>query len=292
MKLFNQLKFFLCELCWGDDEPERIIVPPEEREIWCGTPLLRQILKTQQRKDSSWIHLQPFEQKPVALQEQIVNIGDTFIETLEEIHEEKRKYDWSSILWLLDSVTLDDDYHLGLRFAGDNHFGDKSWFYCYQGTQDSYQEDYNKEEKEKYGKFHEFFACYSHEEIYDVFNHLKIEQTEMGAWQAYLISISSTLLPVFWHGAYFRRAFVFSAEHWKQLKLIQRYTHQPEQIHVDVSPSVKMEGNKSIVSCCYWNNWQGLVRETVPITFHDGRACFLDQPSHETLIKYNCGFRL
>lgn len=288
MSYLSQLKSLVVDIMWSKDDSAKTIVPPEQRELWCGTPLLRQLKEDRTRNNYSKNHEQ--EQLPTT-QEQLIKIGDTFIETLKAIPEDDKRFDWSSILWLLDSVTLEEDYHLGLRFAEDNGFGDKSWFYCYQGNKDTYLEDYNEKIKE-YGDFSPFNACYIHDEIYDVFDHLKIEHSELGAWQAYLISIASTILPTFWHGTYLCRQMVFSEKHWEELKLIRSHAHQPSQLSVDVSPSVKIEGDEAIVSCCFWNDWSGLVRETVYITFQDGKACFLDKSSRETLIEYNCGFRL
>ena len=42
----------------------------------------------------------------------------------------------------------------------------------------------------------------------------------------------------------------------------------------DLTPYVNMEEDTAVVSCCFWNDWKGLVRETIHIEFAGGKALF------------------
>ena len=59
----------------------------------------------------------------------------------------------------------------------------------------------------------------------------------------------------------------------------------------DVAPSVTLDGNTALVSCCYWNPWGGLIRETGSFTFFGEKVYILKDFKDEYLLKYDCGFR-
>ena len=72
--------------------------------------------------------------------------------------------------------------------------------------------------------------------------------------------------------------------HWERI---------PELVNLkaDVSPSVKIEDKSAIVSCCHWNDWGGLIRESAKITFFNGKVYLLEDYDEQVLFKYNCGIR-
>lgn len=221
--------------------------------------------------------------------EQYISIFNSYIELLSSLSKgESRVSDGSQILSVLNKIQMDNDCHLMIRYAHRGGHGDKSWLYCYKGDKDTYEEEYEKRMKDSL----DFFVCYNYDEIFNVFNHVKVESSEMGAWQAYLLSVATHFLPTCGHGAYSKWTFMPSYE---QLKAkIDRITfRKPQNVPVfeDLSPSVKIEGNKATISCCYWNNWGGLVRRTEQILFINNRAYFIEDGSREVLVKYDCGVR-
>lgn len=222
--------------------------------------------------------------------EQYISICKKFIEVISGITEkDKKSIDYEVILNILDCLHLDDDCHLGIRFPHFHGHGDKSWFYCYEGEHDTYIEEYNNSVKD----MDDFFICYLYDEPYNIFNHLTIEPTEKGAWQAYLMSIATHFLPTYGHGGYSRRKMVFSYEELRANKYELLLHVMPNAIpdFGDLSPSVVINDNLGVVKSHYWNMWCGLVRETVKIRFLNKKAYFLDPIQHETLFKYNCGIR-
>ena len=120
----------------------------------------------------------------------------------------------------------------------------------------------------------------------------------MSAWQIYLLKTSNTVLPQFWHGLYNRRKYIFSNDQFKNVKGVRG-----DKLfnNVDVSgiieqfnllPEVEINNGVATVRCCYWNDWKGLVRETVTISFiQDGKFNIDEDVKTEILYAYDCGIR-
>ena len=53
-------------------------------------------------------------------------------------------------------------------------------------------------------------------------------------------------------------------------------------------PTVEMGEGKAVVSCPYWNDWQGLVLETVDVEFKSDGTVALTSHS-DVLYEYDCG---
>lgn len=118
-----------------------------------------------------------------------------------------------------------------------------------------------------------------------------VQPTAMGAWQYYLLMTSSTIMPVFWHGGYSVRKFIFSTEDLKSIEPIENLDFSIlNRDGILLPKSVMAEDGKSAdVYCSYWNDWKGLVREHVRITFNaDGTATY-GKPEEFVYYKYDCG---
>lgn len=130
------------------------------------------------------------------------------------------------------------------------------------------------------------------DEILDV-KHLRVKQTEMAAWQLYLLSRISTVLPYSWHGGYNMRTFVFDAsviDKIFQLKF-QDLSELTAQDLFEPSVEVKeksKQGCTMLVRCCYWNDWKGLVKEESTIRI-EGDRCVSFDCNRTNLFKYHCG---
>ena len=117
---------------------------------------------------------------------------------------------------------------------------------------------------------------------------------------AYLLSIGKTLLP-FSGGLYYtKRELVFCHDQLEKIQIIDceelehgeldciRHPGLTDQT-VDISPSVSFDGKHVVVSCCHWNDWGGLIRESAKITFFNGKVYLLEDFDEQVLFKYNCG---
>ena len=56
----------------------------------------------------------------------------------------------------------------------------------------------------------------------------------------------------------------------------------------DLLPKVEINNDKALVTCCYWNNWEGLVRETVEINFTNNQSF---KVKTEIIYRHECGIR-
>ena len=117
---------------------------------------------------------------------------------------------------------------------------------------------------------------------------------------AYLLSIGKTLLP-FSGGLYYtKRELVFCHDQLEKIQIIdwEELEHGEldcirhpglTDLTVDISPSVNFDGKHVVVSCCHWNDWGGLIRESAKITFFNGKVYLLDDFDEQVLFKYDCG---
>ena len=192
-----------------------------------------------------------------------------FISKINKIVQNNNQDEIDTLFSVLDSLSLRPNYRLGLKLAGEVGIGDESWFY-------TYQED----------KPIDSFSSRGPESSI-LFEGIIVEQSAMGAWQAYLLYISSTILPTFWHGGYIRREFFFDRENYKGIT-----SHWAHGVNIELSKipqsSVEMRNGKAVVSCSYWNDWRGLVLEDVDIRFEPDGTVRLN-PHAKVLYEYNCG---
>lgn len=133
------------------------------------------------------------------------------------------------------------------------------------------------------------------EGVYDfsIWNYIKVEDSAEGAWNAYLLYNLWHVLPMFWHANYNRRYYLFLPEF---LGLIDFHHHEDAQElrkalkERFISPDVVATDGKFYVSCCYFSNFGGLIRETIEISIDNGKASF-HEIEQKTLVQYDCGIR-
>lgn len=213
---------------------------------------------------------------------------------LHEFAEGNKEYD--RLFDVLDCLKLDSNYTLALHLANNHIFiGDVSWFYCYEGDNDIYRDRYDHPDIDKE---EDFFQCFGNLSEFEIFKHLAVEKTGMGAWQAYLLSIALSQLPCYRHAAYRKKDLIFSNEDIIRngLSAINRLRKQkegditfPEDILI---PKVWFEGNTAHVICCYFNMWEGIVRITSTLLFDSNRVVDFKTVNTDTLWKFNCGLKL
>ena len=181
--------------------------------------------------------------------EQCIYIAKNFCYYLHDLINNNNQFD--NLFDILNCLKLDNNYTLALHLATNKTFiGDVSWFYCYDGDTDIYCDKFNNPNEDN---DEAFFQCMGNLSEYKIFKHLNVEETEMGVWQAYLLSISPSLLPTYGHGAYRERKIVLEKE---DLKLGVSLFHPRDlsDLEVDLTPWVSIDQNIATVSCCFWND--------------------------------------
>lgn len=200
--------------------------------------------------------------------------GVEFLAIIKKMGRKKAMVTKDSLFEVLDHIRLKDGYHLGLKLAEENGMGDESFFYTYK-DEDPFKKEITADIEAAVRKR-------------DIFTNLIVEQTEMGAWQAYLLSLSPTVLPLWWHANYSKRTYFFDRNHFKGITPLHR---EPLQLKIkDIpQPSVIREDEHFVVQCPYWNDWVGLVLVSMNVSFKKNGTVSFDNFKKEVLYEYDCG---
>ena len=177
----------------------------------------------------------------------------------------KKKGD-DAVFYDLDALSLDDGYHIGLRIAEQKGMGDESNFYVYD--QD------NQEDK-------------------DLLKYIRVDETPMGAWQVYLLMTTPTLLPTFWHGGYIARTFILQGEQLYDVDALRYYSLSDLTKQEILKPRVEVDKQSDTLTaniyCCYWNEWEGLVREHIRMQIRNKKVVSYEDKGKFIIYKYHCG---
>ncbi len=227
--------------------------------------------------------------------DQLIILGTAYLDALDNLDEDNPE-SVSSILNTFYCIHPDSGYHFGIyieepwEHEAPSHQCDQAWFHCYQGEEEPIM--IRPYERNSGGLCHLGNMCYLRF-TFDFFNHLTIDTTAMGFWQVYLLSIGKTLLPFSGQLYYTKRKLILAHEQLKNISLPFQPERIPELMNLDtdVSPSVQIKDNQAIVSCCFWNDWGGLIQESAKITFLNGKVYLLEDFDKQVLFKYDCGIR-
>lgn len=157
-----------------------------------------------------------------------------------------------------------------------------------------------------------------------IWEDLNVQFTKVGVWQAVLLNETPALFPKGWHANYLTKTYVFSRADMQQIidNKKSRYDYTDEEIErlnaywrfldmtphfdqykksnydklvsylecEDILPSVEISGDEAVVSYCYWNDWSGFCRATVPVE-RCGQSVTIGEHTREVLVAYDCGIR-
>lgn len=135
-----------------------------------------------------------------------------------------------------------------------------------------------------------------------IWEHISIEKSEMGAWQACILDLSVAWMPLYWHGGYLAKKYIFSTNTLRSLHVTQwgntSFDYRKFKDDPRITPKVTLQGDNVTIRYCYWNDWQGLVLCTDYAYFNDKGRLIYEQPEddpdnigkyQEILFEYNCG---
>lgn len=182
------------------------------------------------------------------------------------------------ILYVLDKIQLLEDYGLQLEYE-ERGIGGRTYIYV----------------KEPNGNLSKNFLDF-----------VIVDDSPLGALQVYFLSKLWHCLPMYWHGYYDRRFSVFSKDDLLKIKVRSRKTRgerslKPSDIYeeendlpeealaCDVTPKVTRYEDKYYVSCCYWSEFGGLIRELVEIKIENNKVTEFLDANRKVLYRYHCG---
>lgn len=126
------------------------------------------------------------------------------------------------------------------------------------------------------------------------FHAVKANISEEAAWEFVLLLSAPGVMPVFWHGGYDRREYIYCPADLDRIVVID--DDKPLFRAHDISnlksagllPSVKMDGNIADVTFSYWNDWEGLIRNTIRVKWNGDRIASAEFINKEVLYKFKC----
>ena len=124
----------------------------------------------------------------------------------------------------------------------------------------------------------------------NVFDHVRFECSEMGAWNAYLLDNAHMMIPVMWHDGADVRQYIMTPDDLKSLfngPRIRVSTQRLEMIPPTVKPGIT--DDTYIVECCYWNHYEGLIREKMKVQFTGNRVLEVSYIGSEVWFEYHEG---
>ena len=126
----------------------------------------------------------------------------------------------------------------------------------------------------------------------DIFKYLKVTNSSQGAWQAFVLHELWHILPHYWHGLYYYRHFILDTQDLQNFHSLE--SRRSINMLIDASKydfqlKITHNGNEYFVSYCYWNDWEGLVREVVGITIIGGKVTGINNMSKKVEYQYDCG---
>lgn len=125
----------------------------------------------------------------------------------------------------------------------------------------------------------------------NIFKHLIVEQSPMGAWQAYLLHKLWHVLPLFWHANYDARNYIFSQEDVNSITPFREEDKDDIIKHIasfSFTPEVRQNGDKFYISSYYWSEFGGLIREFFELTFDGNKIVDIFQFDSKTEYNYDC----
>ena len=130
-------------------------------------------------------------------------------------------------------------------------------------------------------------------ETEEIAKHLEITSNEIGVWQLYLLERLHTVLPLWWHGRYNRRKFILRESDIDDIIPLKFHDLTIVKKQGKLLPCVTVgsddaKGRSLVVNCCYWNDWEGLVRQSVEYKLENGRVVS-ESDSREVLYQFHCG---
>lgn len=187
--------------------------------------------------------------------------------------------DQEKIFGVLDKIKLLEGYSLELEYSDGSGIGGRTYINI----------------KEPNGNLSKNFLDF-----------VIVDDSPLGALQVYFLSKLWHYLPMYWHGYYDRRFSVFSKDDLLKIKVRSRKTRgerslKPSDIYeeendlpeealaCDVTPKVTRYEDKYYVSCCYWSEFGGLIRELVEIKIENNKVTEFLDANRKVLYRYHCG---
>ena len=135
-----------------------------------------------------------------------------------------------------------------------------------------------------------FIRLENGERDYDIFKHILLDSSVFFIWQIYLLKSLWHVLPLFWHANYGRRKYILQKSDLMSMSNFRRESlFFLSDTDVNLEPTIHKHLDNFYVSCCYWTDWGGLIREYIEITVKDNRIINIITFDTDVIYEYDCG---
>lgn len=135
-----------------------------------------------------------------------------------------------------------------------------------------------------------FIKTSTNEHLFNIYDHLRFEDSKMGAWQAFLLVRLVHYLPLWWHANYDKRDYIYTKEDFNHIThFVDRGFDKSVLLDYNIAPEITGEDGKYYISCCFWTDFGGLIRESVEITFADNKLKSSFVFDKKVIHEYQCG---
>ena len=191
---------------------------------------------------------------------------DEFIIIAQQLLSIVKEHDYRSIPLILDRVYIPDHSSLMVEECKQDGMGDESKLYI---------------------------ANMLGNKNYNIFEELRFERTCMGAWQAFLLHKIEHYLPLWWHANYGYREYIYSNNNLSDIHdtPYEKGQKYPDFSSFDLNPTVRRSGNHYFISCVFWSDFGGLIREYCELIMDDGQISEFIDFKEDVLYEYECGIR-
>ena len=191
------------------------------------------------------------------------------VRTARALREAVYDKEYDSVLTILDKAVLPDGHLFGIQICEMESDSLGDWSRPFIQDPDGYR---NK----------------------SVFEFLRFEDSCPGAWQAFLLHEMWHYLPLWWHGNYDKRHYLYSPEDQPLFDhplpyFAKKVWISPDFSRFDLAPEVRTLEGKYYISSCYWTSFGGLIREYAKLTFKDEMLDGFYVFDEKTLVEYDCG---
>lgn len=123
----------------------------------------------------------------------------------------------------------------------------------------------------------------------DIFKYLNVEESLEGVWQAYVILAFSARFSTV------GMKHIFKKEDISNIKLLRKSDQDnviASLLGLDVTPTIGKIDNKYFVSCCYFSQWAGLIREYMEFVVVNNKVTDSFVFDGIKLYQYDCGIMI
>lgn len=189
--------------------------------------------------------------------------NDDYIQIAQRLYKLVGNKDYSDILKILDKTSLPSTMKLDVEECKQEGNGSSSKL---------------------------FIKTPINEHFFNVLDYLQFENSKMGAWQAFLLERLVHYLPLWWHANYNRRDYIYTNEDFDHIThFVDRGFNKLDLLNYNIDPEITGEDGKYYISCCFWTDFGGLIREYVEISFADNKLKNSFVFDEKVIHEYQCG---